>query len=204
MCALRRHPGTLSAPCNRPRYPPQLSPTHATVPESKSSTLTEPVPEELILATGAPFNSTPMAVNSSSVGSPHVRPTGVRRTCGEPNEKSRKIPTRNLLPLFFVSKGVARTRTRTHTRSNARARAAFQAACLQQGTRTRTRSNARARAAFQAACLQQGTRARVPSLCAAVPMLHYANVSCCAPRPRTTPFLEVISIPRGIYGVYCG
>ena len=29
-----------------------------------------------------PFNVTPMAVNSISSGSPHVRPMGVHRTCG--------------------------------------------------------------------------------------------------------------------------
>ena len=52
---------------------------------------------------GEPFNSTPMAVNPISSGSPHVRPMGVHRTCGEPDEfESRKIPTRNILPLFFV------------------------------------------------------------------------------------------------------
>ena len=33
-----------------------------------------------------PFNPTPMGVNPTSFGSPHVRPTGVRRTCGEPDE----------------------------------------------------------------------------------------------------------------------
>ena len=33
-----------------------------------------------------PFNSTPMAVNPISPGSPHVRPMGVHRTCGEPDE----------------------------------------------------------------------------------------------------------------------
>ena len=49
-----------------------------------------------------PFNSTPMGVNSSSSGSPHVRPMGVHRTCGEPLAKSRKIPTRKMLPLLFV------------------------------------------------------------------------------------------------------
>ena len=47
-----------------------------------------------------PFNFTPMAVNSIPSGSPHVRPMG--RTCGEPDE-IKKIPTRNILPLFFVS-----------------------------------------------------------------------------------------------------
>ena len=33
-----------------------------------------------------PFTSTPVAVNSISPGSPYVCPTGVRRTCGEPDE----------------------------------------------------------------------------------------------------------------------
>ena len=33
-----------------------------------------------------PFNVTPMGVNSIPSGSPHVRPMGVHRTCGEPDE----------------------------------------------------------------------------------------------------------------------
>ena len=33
-----------------------------------------------------PFNSTPMGVSPISSGSPHVRPMGVHRTCGEPGE----------------------------------------------------------------------------------------------------------------------
>ena len=43
-----------------------------------------------------PFNSTSMAVNSTSFGSPHVRPMGVHRTCGELDEIKRKIPTRDM------------------------------------------------------------------------------------------------------------
>ena len=39
-----------------------------------------------------PFDSTPMAVNSISFGSPHERPMGVHRTCGEPNEIKGKFP----------------------------------------------------------------------------------------------------------------
>ena len=39
-----------------------------------------------------PFNSTPMAANSISFGSPHVRPTWACRTCGEPNENQERCP----------------------------------------------------------------------------------------------------------------
>ena len=37
-----------------------------------------------------PFNYTPMGVNPISSGSPHVRPMGVHRTCGEPNDEIKK------------------------------------------------------------------------------------------------------------------
>ena len=43
-----------------------------------------------------PFNFTPMAVNSVSSGSPHVRPMG--RTCGEPDEIKK-----NTHPKFFTA-----------------------------------------------------------------------------------------------------
>ena len=55
-----------------------------------------------------PFNFTPTEVNSISLGSPHVRPWGVHRTCGEPDEikkiPTRKIPTRKILPLLSVNR----------------------------------------------------------------------------------------------------
>ena len=40
-----------------------------------------------------PLNSTPMAVNSISFGSPHVRPMG--RTCGEPSEIKKNTHPEN-------------------------------------------------------------------------------------------------------------
>ena len=49
-----------------------------------------------------PFNFTPMGANPISPGPPHVRPMGVR-TCVS-QTKSRKIPTRNIVPLFFASR----------------------------------------------------------------------------------------------------
>ena len=49
-----------------------------------------------------PFNSTPMAVNPISSGSPHVRPIGVHRTCGEPDEiKENTHPPEICYRLFF-------------------------------------------------------------------------------------------------------
>ena len=45
-----------------------------------------------------PFNSTPMAVNSISSGSPHVRRMGVHRTCGEPEEVKK-----NTHPEYFTA-----------------------------------------------------------------------------------------------------
>ena len=48
-----------------------------------------------------PFNSTPMAVNSVSSGSPHVRPVG--RTCGEPDEIKKNTHPK-ILPLCFASR----------------------------------------------------------------------------------------------------
>ena len=45
-----------------------------------------------------PFNSTPMAVNSISSGSPHVRCTPMGRTCGEPDEIKK-----NTHPKFFTA-----------------------------------------------------------------------------------------------------
>ena len=47
-----------------------------------------------------PFNSTPMAVNSISLGSPHVRP--VVRTCGEPDEIKKNTHPKNTTAFFFV------------------------------------------------------------------------------------------------------
>ena len=45
------------------------------------------------------FNSRPMAVKSISFGSPHVRPMGVHRTCGEPSEIKKKMAHH---PLSFI------------------------------------------------------------------------------------------------------
>ena len=45
-----------------------------------------------------PFNSTPMAVNSISSGSPHVHPMG--RTCGEPDEIKKNTHPKNITALF--------------------------------------------------------------------------------------------------------
>ena len=45
------------------------------------------------------FNFTPDGVNSISLGPTHVRPFGVRVVI---LTKSRKIPTRKILPLFFA------------------------------------------------------------------------------------------------------
>jgi len=45
-----------------------------------------------------PFNFTPMAVNSISSGSPHVRPMG--RTCGEPDEIKKNTHPKNFTALF--------------------------------------------------------------------------------------------------------
>ena len=44
-----------------------------------------------------PFNSTPMAVNSTWSGSPHVRPMG--RTCGEPGEIKKNTHPKNITAL---------------------------------------------------------------------------------------------------------
>ena len=48
-----------------------------------------------------PFKFTPMGVNPISSGSPHVRPMWALSTVVS-QTKSRKIPTRKMLPLFFV------------------------------------------------------------------------------------------------------
>ena len=61
-----------------------------------------------------PFNSTPVAVSPISSGSPHVRPMGALSTCSEPDEIKKNThppgiyyaPTRNMLPLCFVSRHV--------------------------------------------------------------------------------------------------
>ena len=45
-----------------------------------------------------PFNFTPMAVNSISSGSPHVRPMG--RTCGEPDEIKKNTLPKCVTALF--------------------------------------------------------------------------------------------------------
>ena len=56
-----------------------------------------------------PFNSTPMAVNPISSGSPHVRPMGVHRTCGEPDEIKKNTHPKKITALFREQ---ATTRTR--------------------------------------------------------------------------------------------
>ena len=43
-----------------------------------------------------PFNSTPVGVNSISSGSPHVRPMGVHRACGEPDEIKKNTHPKNI------------------------------------------------------------------------------------------------------------
>ena len=53
-----------------------------------------------------PFNSTPMAANPISSGSPHVRPMGVHRTCGA-RRNQEKIPTRRIFSKkALLKKGV--------------------------------------------------------------------------------------------------
>ena len=47
-----------------------------------------------------PFNSTPMGVNPISPGSPHVRPVGVHRTCGEPDEIKKNTHPKYFTALF--------------------------------------------------------------------------------------------------------
>ena len=47
-----------------------------------------------------PFNSTPTGVNSIPSGSPHVRPMGVHRTCGEPDEIKKSTHPKYFTALF--------------------------------------------------------------------------------------------------------
>ena len=47
-----------------------------------------------------PFNFTPMGVNPISPGSPHVRPMGVHRTCGGPDEIKKNTHPKNITALF--------------------------------------------------------------------------------------------------------
>ena len=47
-----------------------------------------------------PFNFTPMGVDSLSSGPPHVRPMGVHRTCGEPDEIKKNTHPKNMFALF--------------------------------------------------------------------------------------------------------
>ena len=49
-----------------------------------------------------PFNFTPVGVNPISPGSPHVRPMGVHRTCGEPDEIKKNTHPKNVTALFRV------------------------------------------------------------------------------------------------------
>ena len=49
-----------------------------------------------------PCNSTPMAVNPISPGSPHVRPMGVHRTCGEADEIKKNTHPENVTALYHA------------------------------------------------------------------------------------------------------
>ena len=53
-----------------------------------------------------PYNITPMAVNSISFGSPHVRPMG--RTCGEPNEIKKYPPEKHYHSFSCAGKDMCR------------------------------------------------------------------------------------------------
>ena len=57
------------------------------------------------------FNSTPMAVNPISSGSPHVRPMG--RTCGEPDEIKKNTHPKSFTALFREQASSVRIRTGT-------------------------------------------------------------------------------------------
>ena len=43
------------------------------------------------------FDSTPVGVNLISSRPPHVRPMGVHRTCGEPDEIKKNTPPKNII-----------------------------------------------------------------------------------------------------------
>ena len=47
-----------------------------------------------------PFTFTPMAVNSISYGSPHVRPMWALSTCGEPDEIKKNTHPKQITALF--------------------------------------------------------------------------------------------------------
>ena len=69
-----------------------------------------------------PFNSTPMGVNSISSGSPHVRPMGVHRTCGEPDEIKKNTHPEYITALYR-DQASSSSSTRTTGRRTGRARA---------------------------------------------------------------------------------
>ena len=49
-----------------------------------------------------------MAANPISSGSPHVRPVGVHRTCGGPDEIKKKYPPENNITALFRAQGRCR------------------------------------------------------------------------------------------------
>ena len=51
-----------------------------------------------------------MAVNPISSGPPHVRPMGVHRTCGEPDEIKKNAHPKNITALFVIRRGDGRLR----------------------------------------------------------------------------------------------
>ena len=64
-----------------------------------------------------PFNSTPMAGNSVSSGPPHVRPMGVHRTCGEPDEIKKNTHSKNITAVFRGTYSPLELSHVPHTRS---------------------------------------------------------------------------------------
>ena len=96
-----------------------------------------------------PFNYTPMAVNSISSGSPHVRPIG--RTCGEPDEiKKNTHPKISPLLQATLAQVRAEEQLRAAAAENARLKAQAQAALArEQELRAAAEENARLKAAAE-------------------------------------------------------
>ena len=68
-----------------------------------------------------PFNYTHMGVNSIPSGSPHVRPMGVHRTCGGPNEIKKNTHPKIFTALFHGQvRPVRRPRRRPMRRRGSR------------------------------------------------------------------------------------
>ena len=65
------------------------------------------------LKSGQLFSFTPMAVNSISFGSPHVRPMGRTRGAWPPNETKKNTHPKCILPLFSVGGRVSGGETAT-------------------------------------------------------------------------------------------